>query len=201
MADAMLVYLDRGRLPEVLTLVLCPRGQLRVGSDRDLASPRGWTRFRANWRVVELWELSAADLLAMNDVGLVPWIPLTRWDGKPEALLRECRGRIDRQAPVQEHDNFLAVTTMLASLRYNDDVLNNIFGGGRAMVEFPLMKKMWAQAQQRDILRILSARFKSVAPDIEKELQGVNEPDRLDDLIDWAASCPDLPAFRTKLSI
>ena len=70
LADAILVYLDRGRLPEVLTLVLCPRGLLRVGSERAIESPRGWTRFRANWRVVELWELSAADLLAMNDVGL-----------------------------------------------------------------------------------------------------------------------------------
>ncbi len=68
------------------------------------------------------------------------------------------------------------------------------------MVEFPLMKEIWAEAQQRSILRVLNARFKSVAPDIEKDLQQVSEPARLDELIDWAVSCPELPAFRTKLT-
>ncbi len=47
---------------------------------------------RANWRVVELWELSATELLAMNDVGLVPWIPLTRRAGGVAARVAGKRG-------------------------------------------------------------------------------------------------------------
>ena len=37
----------------------------------------GWTGWEMHWRAVNLWDLSADDLLGMNEVGLVPWVPLT----------------------------------------------------------------------------------------------------------------------------
>ena len=203
-ADALLVFLDRGRLPEVLTLVLCPRGPLRVGSERAVESPHGWTRLRVNWRVVELWELSAGDLLALNDVGLVPWIPLTRWDGDPEALLRECRDRIDRQALPQEHDSLLAVTAMMGSLRYNKDVLLNIFGGGGAMLEFPLVthfaNKLANEARREDIGNVLAERFGALPPDLANSLRSIEDPGHLKELHTWALRCPDLDSFRARFA-
>jgi hypothetical protein len=117
--DAMLVLLDRGRLPEVLTIVLQPRGELRVGGRRDVASARGWSRLGFTWRVVDLWTLPADELLAANEIGLIPWVPLAHSDRPAEEVLRECRERIDRLAPPGEHGNFLAVIQLLGRLRYN----------------------------------------------------------------------------------
>lgn len=108
--DLTLVFLDRRELPEVLTLILQPKGRYCMTSPHKLVSELGWSRLQFSWKVVELWTLSAADLLAVNDVGLIPWVPLTRFDDPPETVLQECRRRIDEQAPALEHANLLAVT-------------------------------------------------------------------------------------------
>ena len=127
-----LVYLDRGVLPEVLTLVLHPKGRLRAASEADVSSRRGWTHWNVRWKVVELWTVPAADMLAAGDVGLIPWVPLAQFDGPPEPIFQECRARIDRDAPPDEHENLLAVTQILAGMRYNDPRLFQILGGRRS---------------------------------------------------------------------
>lgn len=52
-----LVYLDRRVLPEVLVLVLHPKGNVAADNSQELQSPLGWTRWQANWRVVRLWTI------------------------------------------------------------------------------------------------------------------------------------------------
>ena len=89
--DVCIVYLDKRVLPEVLTLVLCQRGNVEVGNTEELNSRLGWTGLGVKWRVVEMWKLSAEQLLAANDIGLVPWVPLAHYDGPPEVVLQECR--------------------------------------------------------------------------------------------------------------
>jgi hypothetical protein len=68
--------------------------------------------------VVELWTVPAEDLLATGDVGLIPWVPLAQFDGPPDLIFRECRARIDHDAQPEEHENLLAVSQVLAGLRY-----------------------------------------------------------------------------------
>src|SRR5436190_22793920 len=97
---SMLVYLARRVMPEVLTLVLRPRGEC-VGGTAARDSRLGWTQVSLRWRVVELWTIPAEQLLAANDVGLIPWVPLTQIDGPPEAVLRQAREQIDSQAPIE----------------------------------------------------------------------------------------------------
>jgi hypothetical protein len=138
--DAMMVFLERGLLPEVLTLVLHPKGRVRVTGKQTQRSRRGLTTWAMKWMVVELWRLQAADLLAANDVGLVPWAVLTRFRERPEVLLRECR-RIDEQATEREKGNLLAVCQVLTQLRHDEPGLLEIFGGTRAMIESPLLKE------------------------------------------------------------
>jgi hypothetical protein len=75
--DLMLVYLDRGELPEAVTLVLRPKGKYRIPRSRNLRSRHGLSSCRLKWRVVELWTIPAEDLLQAHDVGLIPWVPLT----------------------------------------------------------------------------------------------------------------------------
>ncbi len=79
-------------------------------------------------KVVDLWTIPAVDLLAAGDVGLIPWVPLAHFDGPPEPIFQECRSRIDRDAPPDEHENLLAVTQILAGMRYNDPRLFQILG-------------------------------------------------------------------------
>ena len=51
--DLLLVYLDRGELPEGVTLVLRPKGKYRVPRSQTLRSRRGLSSCRVKWHVVE----------------------------------------------------------------------------------------------------------------------------------------------------
>src|SRR6266496_4037723 len=66
--DLTLVYLDRRALPEVLVVILS-RGGSKTEEAFNIHSRLGLTRWNVHWRVVELWNVSAADLLAAGDVG------------------------------------------------------------------------------------------------------------------------------------
>src|SRR5438552_11320977 len=131
--DVMLVYQDRRELPDVLILVLRPKGKVEVADHLTLRSHGGLTDLRASWRVVELWNVPASELLATGEPGLMPWVPLTRLDGPAPAILSECRRIIDEKAKPQEHDNLLAVTQVLMDLAHHEAALYAIFGGKEAM--------------------------------------------------------------------
>src|SRR5262249_44112620 len=59
MDDVMLVVQARKVLPEVLALVLCPKGKKEVPKGHEVRSELGWTRGAFEWKVQELWKLSA----------------------------------------------------------------------------------------------------------------------------------------------
>ena len=179
-----------------------------------LNSRLGFTSWNASWRIVKLWEVPAEDLLATGDIGLVPWVPLARFDGPPEPILRECRTRIDKVDSRAAQENLLAVTQILARLRYNDEGLFEILGGRKAMIESPLvqeLKKEWTEDAMRKGMRegmregetqalmtVLAQRFGAEAAGLETEIRATDDA-RLKDLIEYAATCRSLAAFRKKL--
>jgi hypothetical protein len=199
----MLVYLDRHVLPEVVALVLNRGGKSRAASKSDLRSRHGLARCRVQWRVVELWTLPAAALLAADDVGLIPWVPLTNFAGPPEPILQQCRERIDRQASPEGRANLLAVTQILTGLQFKDPRLLAILGGNQAMIESPVLQAFLAQGRrevkQQVILRILAARLGPVPEDLAASVKTINDEQKFDALVDAAAVCPDLEAFRQRL--
>ena len=140
--DLMLVYLDRGELPEALTFVLRPKGKYRIPRSRNLRSRHGLASCRLKWRVVELWTIPAEDLLQAQDVGLIPWVPLSDFPDPPETMMRRCRDAIEEYAPPDERANLLAVTQVLTFLRYNDVGLLTILGGRKVMLESPLIDEL-----------------------------------------------------------
>ena len=83
---------------EIRAVYAASRGNLRLTGDHEWVCRQGRTRLSLRWQVIELWMLAAADLLATDDVGLVPWVPLTRFDAPADVVLRQCRQRIDRGA-------------------------------------------------------------------------------------------------------
>lgn len=197
--DMALVYLDRRVLPEVLVLVLHPKGNLSTDDARSLTSPYGWTEWHVRWRVVRLWTVPAEDLLASGDLGVVPWIPLSRITGPPESVIQRCRDQIDRNATAEERENLLVVTQVLASLRYNDPQLLAILGGRDAMIESPLLKEFAASVRRKDILVSLKDRFGSVPVETVTALQNVIDDDELEALLKWSFHCPDVESFHKRL--
>ena len=143
----------------------------------------------------------------MGDVGLIPWVPLAKFDGPPEPIFRQCRARIDQDAQANEKENLLAVTQVLAGLRYNDPNLFQMFGGRQAMIESPVLQELKAEwtregaieATRKDIARFLAARFRVDAKSLEAELKSVDD-DHLGNLVELAANCPNLESFRMQLS-
>ena len=201
--DLLMVYLDRSEVPEVMALILRRRGRYRVPSSVELPSQLGLGKLTIHWRVVELWTLSAEELLAANDVGLIPWVPLTHFEGPPEQLLRKCRERIDQQAPANERENLLAVTQVMTQLVYNDPGLLTILGGSQVMLESPLIQeivtKETTRVRHRYILSFLEGRFGPIPPDLVAAIQSIEAESQLDKLVKFAAKCPDLDAFRARL--
>jgi hypothetical protein len=191
-------------VPEIVAIILHPGGGHRVPQTVDRVSELGVSGLQLRWRVVELWKLSAEDLLAANDVGLIPWVPLTQFTEPPEQVLEICRQRIDKQAVPTERENLLAVSQVLAKLRYNDPGLLNILGGRKVMIESPLIEELvqerLAEQRQGDIGTILKDRFGSVPADLAHQLKTITDQERLAALFAWALRCPDLEAFRVRMA-
>jgi hypothetical protein len=198
--DLMLVYQDRRVVPEMLILVLRPKGHYEIPRTFELWSDQKRTRLSGEWDVKKVWEVPAKELLELDDVGVVPWLPLTEFDGPPEDLLQECRRRIEGQAPYREVDNLLAVTQVLTRLRFGDrEDLLTILGGDRVMIETPF----WAEAEEQGvlrghraaILRILRMKVTTIPGEIETSLEGIKDEAILGTLLEAAVGCTDLAAF------
>jgi len=203
--DTALVRLDRRVLPEVIVLFLHPKGNVEAASSADLRSRQGCTNLQLSWRIVKLWEVTADALLATGDIGLVPWVPLTLFDGRPEPIFRECRARIDRDAQPEERESLLVVTHFLAGLRYNDRRLFEILGGRQVMIESqsPILQELEAEwtrrANRKSIIRFLTARFGPRAQTLRDQIEAIDDDGKLEELTELAGTCPDLDAFQAQL--
>lgn len=213
--DLMLIAVDRKIVPEVVSLVLKPKGNLTVVGTVERTSPRGRTKMRGSWPVVRLWELEADTLLKTGDVGLIPWVPLTRSALPPEELLTQCRDRLATVPDPTDRAGLLAVTQILAGLAFPDRRFLHLFGGPEVMIESPVLDEVIeilrkrhekefkaryeVEASQRAIIDVLEARFQSVPADVRTKLAEITELPRLESLIRLAATCPDAATFAAQL--
>jgi predicted transposase YdaD len=174
-------------------------------SEFEARSELGWTTLRCSWKVVELWQVPAEELLAVGDVGIIPWVPLTHFEGPPRDVLQRCRDRIDREASHQERPNLLAVTQVLTKLRFPDPQFLALFGGRQIMIESPLIRELvdesTQQALQQAIIRVLETRFGPISDALAARIKSVRKKDALDNLISFAVQCPDLAAFEARLPV
>lgn len=202
--DVLLTYLDRRVVPEVIALTLAEKGQVRIDPDVRLTSPLGHTRLEARWRVVNLWELSAADFLPLTEPGLAPWVPLMRIEGPPEAVLQQCRDAIDAGTTGGRRANLLGVTRILAGLRFDDKMLEALLRPEGIMIESPVLQR-WLreneiETRQKVVLESLEDRFGSVPADLSAGVRVVTDQARLKELNRAAITCGSLDEFRTRLT-
>jgi len=157
--DVAMVLLTRGVIPDVLLLVLRPKGNLAVQPEQVVSSARGLTEWRLKVRVVNLWTVPVEDVLAAGDVGLIPWAPLAHYDGPPEALLRQCREGIEELGKAEERDNLVTMMPVMAAERYTDPRLLSILGGQivtieKGLLETSTVKQLMAEKQRETAQRV-----------------------------------------------
>jgi hypothetical protein len=206
---ALLLYLVHGVVPEVITPIPRPRGRRPVPRELVIRSEEGTTSIRVEWKVIGLWKVPAADLLAVGDIGLIPLVPLSLLDRPLEAILDECRERIHRDAPARELGNLLSVTHFFAGLKYNDPRLFERPGGDEAMLKTgsPLIRKIIEDATEagrremaeKGVVDVLAARFGPEAKSVGSTPKTIAEG-RLEELFSLAATCPDLASFREQIA-
>lgn len=207
--DMMLVYQDRRELPDVMVVVLRPKGNVEVNADIEVQSRGRLAKLSASWQVVPVWEVDGAQLLATEEPGLMPWVPLTKLEGPPEPIFQECRRVIDEKGSQAEHDNLLAVTQVLMGLVYNDQRLFDIFGGKEAMIESPVLNNLideqvterLAKQNFALVVEVLQDRFETLPSEVVEQLRSISDPQRLKELVREAAKSADLDSFRQKLQV
>jgi hypothetical protein len=198
--DLLLVYLSRRVLPDVIVLVLAPKGNVTLAENLVVRSPGGLSEVGGRWRSVPLWTLPAADLLATQDPGVMPWVTLAHIDGPAEPVLEQCRRVIEERARPEERENLLTVCQVLGGLRYNTAMLRTLFGRREGMIESPVITEWQAEAMHRIVLRLLQDHFGPVPADLKTALTAIYDLNRLESLSSYAARCPDLDAFRRELA-
>jgi hypothetical protein len=202
LCDLLMVYLMRREVPNVLVLVLRPKGQIRVAGEARRGGSDGVTELAGRWRVVELWNLPAEPVLAAADPGMIPWVPLMHAAEPPEVVVRRCREVIDRNAPTGEHEQLITVTQVFTRLRYKDPNLLTILGGKTAMfevLEALLIRELKAEQNHKAILKFLAIRFGPVPPALEAELKTILDESVLDTVVGLAASCSNMEQFQTEM--
>ena len=198
--DVVMTWMARRVVPDVLVLVLHPRGKIHVQSQEEIASVLGSTRLAVSWRVVELWEQPAEALLEAGEIGLLPLAPLAKIAGAVEPILRTCKAKIDVEATATEHDNLLAVTQVLASLRFDSQLIRSVFGGSIDMTEFPLIMELRARSQQQSIQDFLQGRFGQIPEDIIRSLESITKDKHLRELTKLTGTCKSIDVFRKRMA-
>jgi hypothetical protein len=200
LGDLTLAYSALDHLPDLLMLVLRPKGKYRIGANHSIQSKAGMSTLTATWRTVELWTLSASEFSG-GDVGILPWVPLMRMEEPPETVLERCAERIEREAPPGQKTDLLVVSQVMTQLRFPNTELLNLFTGVQKMLESPLIQKWKAEAVHELILDTLKERFGVVPRDVAKHLREIVDEKKLKKLNRLAINCPNLQAFREAIEV
>jgi hypothetical protein len=203
MEDIALVLLERRLVPDVISFVLAERGNQKLEGEHLRTSRHGRTSLGGKWQVVNLWELSAQALLDLNQVGVLPLVPLTRFSEDPAEMMERCRERIDRLAAPEQRDNLLAIAATMTAFRYNESALYNIFTRRLTVNDNPFLAGIERQGELRGkhefILEMLEDKFGAVPEELQQRVRRVNEVDRLRTLRRNATLSDSLQSFVEKL--
>jgi hypothetical protein len=201
--DMMMVYINRGQLPEMLTLVLRPKGKSTVSSQLFRESPLGNTSFSMKWTVIDLWERSVTSSSEFGHAGMAPWMTLMKTDDPPEVHLMRCRDLAATASDPEHRDGLIVMTQIMSAIRYDEAVISRIFQKEFVMIESPLLDK-WTEhrllrERQKMILEVLRHRGLDVDEAHAATIRAIQDETRLGILTKAAATCQSMEQFRNVL--
>ncbi len=137
--------------------------------------------------------------------GLMALYPLCHHGEEPEAAIRHAASAIDANASdAVERRDFLTFLGIYSKMRYPFVSAINIIG--REKMRESAFAQEWVEegsltTRRADILRVLRSRLKlAQTEEFVPVLDLVKEPDRLDHLLDVAATCAGIDEFRAALT-
>ena len=107
----------------------------------------------------------------------------------------------------RQRANLLAVAQVFTRLRYDRLEWLEVFGGGKAMIESPLIQeiveetrqKTLVKARREDLVRVLKFHLEGISDELETRLQNVTKSEAMQRLFDQAFECRTLAAFEEVL--
>jgi hypothetical protein len=124
---------------------------------------------------------------------------------RPEVLLRQCREHIEKQAPVKEWPNLLAITQIMAGMRYDIKMITRVLGGQKMLTENPLLRQLFAEKTleilHRHIIEVLEERFDAVPDNLASAIQAIQNEKKLESHFRYAIKCRSLKSFRERLGL
>jgi hypothetical protein len=203
--DMNLAELALGVLPDTVVIVLCRRGKQKQSKGCLQQSPLGWSSRRHRWRVIELWKVPAEALLALDEVGLIPLLPLTRSKAAPETLLQQCKERIEQQGRPAERATLLTITAIMTATRFgHTEQWLALLGGKNVVTHSPLYQK-WMEEErcattQANIVSFLEGRFGTMPEELAAHIRAVTDLEKLERGVKQAAVCTSLTDFRKRFA-
>jgi len=149
--------------------------------------PTGQEILRFHFIVIKLWEIAADELIQTGLTGLLPLVPLTKDGGQYETI-----DEVATKLATAEEYNLLEYARRFASLVFKDgsdrEWLNRRFA-----VYKDILDDSWVVQEERQegklegfqqaLLKIVQRRFPEMVDLTKKQIDGVEDPELLEDLL------------------
>jgi hypothetical protein len=161
-----------------------------------------YLRFR--YRVVRLWELPSADLMA-GPIGMLPLALLTN-DAQPHLsdLVRQMDQRVRRElGDTADAETIRTACYLLLGMRYDKDTINRLFAGVTQMAESSTFQGLIDEGRQQGevwarhavLLKLGRKQLGPASAEAEAALRRITDIGRLDQMIDTLDQAADWEAW------
>ncbi|MBC7883413.1 MAG: Rpn family recombination-promoting nuclease/putative transposase [Anaerolineae bacterium] len=159
-------------------------------------------RMRVEYDVVRLWELDPAPLVESGLVGLMPLVPLMAGESLEELLEQAAEVVEAGVQSIQERNEVLTVTGLLASLK--DARIVEQFMYARSIMslltETPLFQMLTQErvldTRRQSLLMLVEHKFGTQGQEVREAIEAINATEVLDQLLLAASDASSLEAFR-----
>jgi hypothetical protein len=190
---------QRELLPTVCIAVVLRRAGFRTtGGGLRLEAAGGPTQ--QLWlREVPLWQIRP-EAWWEEEPGLMALYPLCQHGRRPREAIAHAAGVIESKVSAAgERAERLALLSIFGELAFPALNVEQIIGSEK-MKESRMLRRIRNEVLRDGILRVLRVRFRSEPPaDVVSALEAVEEVGRLETLLDLAATCEDIEAFRASM--
>ena len=198
----------REKLPTVCVVFVLQPERYKPQNGRIQLEAAGAVRQFVRLEEVRLWDVTPEPWWEAEP-GLMALYPLCHHGEEPEAAIRHAAESIERNAAdVLEQRDFLTFLGVYSKMRY--PLVNAIDIIGREKMRETAFAREWVEEGREEgslktlrdsILRVLRSRKMLTQTDeISSTLELVKEKDRLEHLLDVAATCATLDEFRAALA-